>query len=235
MRLPTLWAWLWRGALLVLVALGIGVGISHLFDSLVFEDLLPAVRHDNADRVAALLDRDPSLLNSNPYPSNPGYTLLHLAAMNGSDRVAALLLEHGLDVNARDSSDRTPLLLACEGWGNPATVRLLVDASAEPNVADGQGWSPLHLCAIMGREDEFHMVLRAGGSLQARAAGGWTVLHAAALAETGESARWVLAAGGDVGAVDNEGRTALKLAQEEGRWEAAAVIDNYVQTLERRQ
>lgn len=44
-----------------------------------------------------------------------GQTLLHMAAQRGHAGVVALLLQRGVDVNARDEDGLSPLLLAVKG------------------------------------------------------------------------------------------------------------------------
>jgi ankyrin repeat protein len=59
-------------------------------------------------------------------------------------RLVCLLLEHGADVNAQDKDKRIPLLLAIQQMMYDVT-RILLARSAEPNVKDDGGKTPLHL------------------------------------------------------------------------------------------
>jgi len=64
------------------------------------------------------------------HPRGELTTMLHLAAANGMEQVALLLLERGAKVDARDSNGRTPLDAARQKM-QPALVSLLLAAQAE--------------------------------------------------------------------------------------------------------
>ncbi|MEY2409153.1 MAG: hypothetical protein QOF48_1823, partial [Verrucomicrobiota bacterium] len=93
---------------------------------------------DNERIVRALLDHkaDTGALKGN------GYAALHLSMNNGSKAVALLLLEHGADVEIRETSGgNTPLGLM---WGSKELVELLLDHKANPNAQNNDGNTPLH-------------------------------------------------------------------------------------------
>jgi len=58
------------------------------------------------------------------------YTLLHLAGMTGDAKVAAYLVEHGADINAKDADGYTPLVRA-KANRNQAVVDILVKHGAK--------------------------------------------------------------------------------------------------------
>lgn len=78
-------------------------------------------------------------------------TPLHLAAMEGSSKVALELIKRGARLNPVNATGQTPLHFAAKGYGEPATalgvVKVLVEAKAELNAKDSQGQTPLD-CAI---------------------------------------------------------------------------------------
>lgn len=82
--------------------------------------------------------------------------LLHLAAVAKQCNVIGLVLEAYGDaerraaVNGQDDQGRTPLHYACQS-GRPESVRLLLDAGADPNLRDRSHCTPLHLCADFRR------------------------------------------------------------------------------------
>jgi ankyrin repeat protein len=117
-----------------------------------------AVHRGRIDRLAALLDRDPALLqrrfrDSEIFPPEiggiglhvaplAGGTLLHLAIEYQDEKIARWLIERGADVNARAANDadgfggHTPLFHttvtpACQ---NDVLARLLLRNGAEPNL-----------------------------------------------------------------------------------------------------
>jgi ankyrin repeat protein len=99
-------------------------------------------------RLQAHLEADPSSLKTH---SHDGWTALHLAAHFGHADAARLLLRHGADVRARstNSLDNEPLHAALAGRSLDV-ARALLDAGADPNVAEHGGYAPLHQAAEPG-------------------------------------------------------------------------------------
>jgi ankyrin repeat protein len=91
--------------------------------------VLAAARAGDDAELARLLDEHPDLLGARTKPY--GQTLLHVAAHNGHERAAALLLERGLDVNARDEGDNAYALHFAAGAGHVEVVRRLADAGGD--------------------------------------------------------------------------------------------------------
>src|SRR5262249_50325376 len=80
--------------------------------------------------------------------TNDRYTLLHYAVFGGSPDVVRLMLERGLDVNARSSGGMTPLLSVLDSFFlSPKqklyVARLLVEAGADVNVKADSGKTAL--------------------------------------------------------------------------------------------
>jgi len=73
------------------------------------------------------------------------YTLLHPAAGYGKSSLVHFLLKEGLDPNAIDINERTPLHWAAERNPDPEVVRLLVKSGAIINARSFRGVTPLHL------------------------------------------------------------------------------------------
>ncbi len=98
---------------------------------------------------ALLLQRgaDPGAVADNPMRVQP----LHAAVAGRHHEIAAQLVAAGVDVDARQQGGYTPLLAAA-GSGDTALVRLLVDAGADPGLADDQGVRPAELAAQHGHD-----------------------------------------------------------------------------------
>ena len=82
--------------------------------------------------------------------STNGWTPLHLAALSGRAKAAAVLLDHRADVNAADQRGKhTPLHLAA--WaGDADLVRLLLARKADPGAKDAMDRTPLDLATERG-------------------------------------------------------------------------------------
>lgn len=75
--------------------------------------------------------------------------LFRLAVLSGVPSAIQFHLRRGEDINGRDSSGRSPILLATIK-GNANTVRLLLDAGADPLLADDAGQTALSVASNKG-------------------------------------------------------------------------------------
>jgi len=73
-----------------------------------------------------------------------GATALHVAAAKNYKKVISLLLQCGVDVNAKDVDNWTPLHAACH-WGAQAALELLTDAGADFEARNDAGQTPCDL------------------------------------------------------------------------------------------
>jgi uncharacterized protein len=88
-----------------------------------------------------------------------GATALHLAAVAHNVESMSALLKHGADVNARESYNNTPALLAANkrGPGRKDALKLLVENKADLTIKDKDGSSiPL----LAGRDPELAKILK---------------------------------------------------------------------------
>lgn len=107
------------------------------------------------------------------HPSENGGTLLHVCAWQGDSsadldnewitETMQILIDSGLDVNARDENGRTALHEAVSGdWGSATAARSLLAAGAEPDVRDEKGSTPLMMAANMGQPECVPVLLELG-------------------------------------------------------------------------
>ena len=106
-------------------------------------------------------------------------TALMRAALIGQTDAVTVLLDRGLDVNAKDSQGRTALMEATYG-GHYDTVKTLLDRGAAPNLADDTGWTALMEAVSKGNYESAVLLVERGSDVNARTRQGWTALKATA-------------------------------------------------------
>ena len=78
--------------------------------------------------------------NVNISPDRNMTTLLHYAAYKNNPQTINLLIDHGLDVNAQDKNDNTPLHYARSLLReNPQVIKVLLEHGADPNIRNKDG------------------------------------------------------------------------------------------------
>jgi len=107
-----------------------------------------------------------------------GYTALMLSAYTSHTNVVAILLKHGADVNAQESSGMTALHCAAY-YGRTEAARLLLGHGADVAVTNSYGFTPLREAVRSGPPEIVALFLDSGASVSARDQRGWQPLHAA--------------------------------------------------------
>ncbi|HSI83809.1 MAG TPA: ankyrin repeat domain-containing protein [Candidatus Methylacidiphilales bacterium] len=108
--------------------------------------LKEAIKREDVAEVSALLDAAPNLLSADLWP----VTLFQAKSLS----IARLLLDRGLDPNTC-SAPRKPLHFAADRK-LPEVMALLLSRGADPNIRDGEGYTPLDLYGglVPGERDE---------------------------------------------------------------------------------
>jgi len=133
-------------------------------------DLFDACSAGANERVAALLDRDPVLVNAY---SDDGFYPLGLAAFFAHPDTVRLLLARGANVTqAARNPMRVQALHAAAASRSTEIVRLLVEAGAPVNATQQEGWAPLHEAVNSGNlEMARYLVAHGADPRQANDAG----------------------------------------------------------------
>src|SRR5688572_13345319 len=143
-------------------------------------DVFEAATAGDAKRVAALVDADRSLADA---VARDGYSPLGLASFFKRRDVVKALLERGAKPStpSRDQGF-TPLHSAVATDAGEATaeiVRLLLEASADPNAKSKEGGTPLHSAAFTGDLEIAELLLAYGADPNATDPMGRTPLDVA--------------------------------------------------------
>ena len=102
-------------------------------------------------------------------------TPMRAALAMGHLEVARFLLEHGADVDAKDSIERTALFSA--SWSdNVEAMRLVLDFGADTNARYGH-WTPLHEAAHNGHYEATRVLLRRNADVDAKGSMDLTPLY----------------------------------------------------------
>jgi ankyrin repeat protein len=158
--------------------------------------------------VEALIKDNPDLVFSKDIA---GATPLLVAAAKGHRDVAELLLAHNAEVDAKANNGRTPLHMAASN-GHQDVVELLLGHKAEVNAKDSDGMTPLHYAAANSYKDVAELLRQHGGQdfpTPNRLASG-------AYPQKNLNHALVVTSNTDVATRDDNGRTPLILAADDG-------------------
>lgn len=209
-------------------------------------DLFAAIKAGDEAAAARVLDAEPMLLGAR---TESGESPLMLSAYYRQGRIAQMLLARGATVDlfeacAIGETNRveeilggpgrvddfapdgfTPLTLACY-FGHEDLVRRLLALGAKVDLAatNAMAVAPLH-AAVAGRHAAIAaLLLAARANPNAASHGGWRPVAQAAAHGDLEILKDLLDHGADPNPRNEEGKSALALAEEKGQAEAAALL-----------
>ena len=169
------------------------------------------------------------LLERGAKPEPEGATPALLAAAGSEDDDAAgvqLLLKHKAKVNARDAHGRSALQEAALA-GNAEALAALLSAGADVHARDTAGRTPLLDAARKAHLPMLEMLVAAGADIAVIDGEGRGALALSCVAEASSPmlVRRLLELGADPELVDRNGKRAIDLAAEAGRWALVAALD----------
>jgi ankyrin repeat protein len=124
-------------------------------------DVFEAAALGRPERVAALVEEDPGLARA---WTPDGFTALHYAGFFGDVESARSLIAGGADVNAiaRNASLVVAPIHSAAASRQNETVRVLLDAGADPNARQENGFVALHAAAQHGDRELAELLLERG-------------------------------------------------------------------------
>ncbi|HKE59008.1 MAG TPA: ankyrin repeat domain-containing protein, partial [Pyrinomonadaceae bacterium] len=180
----------------------------------------PLVKAANEDDLEALSQALVSASNPDIRDRATDLTALECAVRNANQEMVHTLLWAKADVNLKDRSGQTVLMML----GEKATSDLvwdLLNAGAKINARDDEGDSALIEAARVNNLDVLKTLLDAGAKVNISNNEGRTALMAAADEGLVNNVKALLQAGADLDARDKKGKNALSYAKEN---DSAAVV-----------
>lgn len=196
--------------------------------------LANAIQQDDLATVRRIVSASPGVVHARNVVA---WTPLHQVMVDGRDNavgMAAILLEHGADPNARDSEQNTPLHLAgmrIQRESLPTEVylgliRRLLERGADVSARNYMGVMPLHLWTLRGTDvAAVELLIARGADINARATRqGWTALHGAVSSGRVDLVEFLLRKGADIAVKDGGGLTPLQVANRAGHQDIAELL-----------
>jgi len=171
--------------------------------------LIKAALDDNIEELKeALINVDANVRD--PHTDS---TALEHAVRNGNREMVQLLLWAKADVNARDRSGQTPLMMLNDDVTTDMVWDLL-NAGAKVNLRDTDGDTALSEIATVNNTEVLKTLLDAGAKVNAVNNQGQSALMKAAAEGLVNNIRVLVQAGADINQQDKSGKTALIYAKE---------------------
>ena len=149
---------------------------------------------------------------------------LHTAVRWNDVSQLQALLRDGADPDiVEEWKGQTPVLLAAE-IGNRQAMKALLDAGADPEIANGRGQKAMHLVVRRDDSEGLNLLVEAGADPNSRDAHGQTPLHLAFESGAADLVQELLDAGADPFARREGGDTPLHVAAAIGKAETIALL-----------
>ena len=218
-------------------ALGQVIPESELPSAEIRVDVSKAIHTGDANFLATVLAEHGLQVNSVLRPG--GYTLLHVAAVEGSPEIVAYLIKHGAEINIANRHGHTPLDEVTFGEVTFAKIEIFA-LLKQIGATHSEGFhltstrvtstdqrdldAALLTAAYQGTTEEVVRLLERGADIKAEDKYGDTPLMHAALSGKTEAVALLLKLGADIEAKDKYGDTPLMHAALFGKTEAVALL-----------
>uniref|UniRef100_A0A8D0FMZ4 Uncharacterized protein n=1 Tax=Strix occidentalis caurina TaxID=311401 RepID=A0A8D0FMZ4_STROC len=157
---------------------------------------------------------------SKDLPSDIMESALFRAVQKNLHGIVAALIDRGVDINACNEIQYTPLLLAC-GTGKAESAEVLIKKGASFGIKTPASDTALHLAVQAGAASLTNLLLHKGMGINLRNQADETPLHVAALHNQGALVGLLVNAGAQINAVTQELVTPLHIASQRGNTDVA--------------
>ncbi|MGC4046784.1 MAG: ankyrin repeat domain-containing protein [Armatimonas sp.] len=169
-------------------------------------------RPDNTEKPGTPVDSASTLT-----PASPGATFIQEAIQQDTADALRAQLQKGANPNGK-TPDGRPLLLSVVAQGGLAAkaekVEALLDAGANPNQGDDNGFTPLYAASLTGDTTLMELLVKKGAKVDGLTSKGNTSLHGAIAVGKTEAAIWLLEHGANPSIRSKGGQTARELAEQ---------------------
>lgn len=165
---------------------------------------------DRADCLALLIKAGAGIQTEDEIASP-----IHAASEAENPDCLRLLLEHGINPSAPyHGIGLTAAHIACT-YNRPTNLKCLLDAGADCNAKELEGYVPAHYAAEDGNSECLSLLISAGADINAVNEDGDTPMHLAAFMGRTDCVQLLIAAGADTTRKNNGGLTPADVARNE--------------------
>ena len=158
------------------------------------------------------------------HAENKSCTVLHCAVQEGHRSVVQVLIDAGVDIEAKNDVGRSPLLFA-SSLGHLDIVKMLVEAGADVCVTDNEGDTCLMLATYCGHTETVrYLVGLKDVEVNHAENNGWTALHLTVELKLPGVVQVLIDAGADVEAQDTDGLSPLLFASSSGHLDIVKML-----------
>lgn len=152
---------------------------------------------------------------------------LMCAAMEGNTSIMKFLFEAKADPNGVDSNGGTCLMLCSASDANAEAMKELLDHGANPNTLRVDGAHALHVAAFEGAPKIISILAAGGAEMNQVMADLGTPVMTAALLGRDQALKQLIKDKGDPQKTDDQGRTALSIAQANNHQPCVDILSKY--------